>query len=409
MSKQTTKTSFLRRKSVWAVIALIIASYFAYKHFTKPAVVAAPVLTEAVTKRDISRSITLSGKVQPSVTVDVGTQASGQIEQVHVVVGQRVKRGDLLVTLDPSIARNDVQQAQANVDQTSAQLDAKQIDLEQSRKEAARQQRLFEGDAVTRNELENAQTALRRLETDIRMQTASLNKQAADLAKAKLRLSQTQVFAPREGEVLNIALQAGQTVTATQSTPTLLTLANLDTVNIQAQIAEADVLRIKVGQEAELTSAADRNKTYKAIVKRLQPPARSSATASRNESVVFYGVTLEAQNTDGKLLSEMSTQALITVAGVKDVLTVPLLAVGERDNNGSFAVQVMSDADASAGVSASSNASANSKANKGVERKVRLGMNDTKFVEVVSGLKLGEKVIVQRPEDAFEKKRKNDF
>jgi hypothetical protein len=94
---------------------------------------------------------------------------------------------------------------------------------------------------------------------------------------------------------------------------------------------------------------------------------------------------------------------------VKDVLTVPLLAVGERDNDGSFAVQVMSDADASAGVSASSNASANSKTNKGVERKVRLGMNDTKFVEVVSGLKLGEKVIVQRPEDAFEKKRKNDF
>lgn len=325
---------------------------------------------------DITQLVQAAGILQAKVRVDVGAQVSGQIQKLHVQLGQAVKKGDLLVSLDPELARSDVAQAEAALAQQQASLASRRIDAEVARRELARQRRLLAGQATSGVEAEKAETDLAKIEADLRGQIATVARLQAELDKRKLSLSYTRITAPMDGVVVNLPVQEGQTVIAVQITPLLLTLADLDTITVRTKVPEADIQSIRVGQVARFSTLSGEGQRFEGKVRVIQPIPERAGNA------VFYNVLFEVDNRARKLFSDMTVQVDIETGSVKRALTMPTVALGERGKDGRFAVQVL-DA-----------------ANKQTPRQVSVGLQDSAKVQVLDGLKLGDKVLLAPPSAA---------
>ncbi|KQW43386.1 MULTISPECIES: efflux RND transporter periplasmic adaptor subunit [unclassified Roseateles] len=365
--------AFLKRWRVRLIVVALLAAGGAAWWFTRtpPAPPAPP--TGVVALADVSQTVQAAGVLQAKTRVDVGAQVSGQIQTLHIQLGDKVSKGQLLVSLDPELARSDVAQAEAAVAQAGAAIDSRRIDAESARRELKRQQRLLAGQATAANEAEKAETELAKIEADLRGQAANLARLQADLDKRKVNLSYTRITAPMDGTVVNLPVQVGQTVISVQITPIILTLADLDTITVRTKVPEADVQAVKVGQVARFTTLSGEGKRYEGKLRVIQPVPERAGNA------VFYNVLFDVDNRDRALFSDMTVQVDIETGAVKQVPTMPIVALGERGKDGRFTVTVL-DA-----------------ANKQAPRQVKVGLQDGARVQVVDGLKAGEKVLLAPP------------
>ena len=353
--------------------AVLLALGFAGYRQVVPPPAPKPPPTGIVTRADVSQVVQAAGVLQAQTRVDVGAQVSGQIKALHVQLGQRVRKGDLLVSLDPELAQADVTQAEAALAQQRALLEARQVDIAAARREVERQKRLSAAGATAAQELERATDELAKLEADAKGQGATLQRLQAELTRTQLRLSYTRITAPMDGVVVSLPVQVGQTVIAIQITPVMLTLADLDTITVRTRVPEADIQSIRVGQVARFSTLAGEARRYEGKVRVIQPiPERAG-------SAVFYNVLFEVDNRDRRLYSDMTVQVDIETGRVRDVPTVPMVALGERDAEGRYRVIVLDD-----------------EGRRSV-RQVRTGLQDGSRVEVLEGLKLGEKVLLAPP------------
>ena len=331
-----------------------------------------PPTGEAVTA-DIAQTVLAAGVLQPRTKVDVGAQVSGQVQKIHVQLGQQVRKGELLVSLDPALAESDVAQADAAVAQQAALIDSTRASLSLARREAERQHRLLGGEATAATEAERADTDLARLEADLRGQTATLNRLQAELVQRRLRLGYTAITAPMDGTVVNLPVQEGQTVTAIQVTPVMVTLANLDEITVRARVPEADIGQVRPGQKASFVTLAGEALRHQGSVRVIQPIPERAGNA------VFYNVLFEVPNRERRLLSDMKVQVSIETGRAEKVLTIPMVALGPRGDDGRYAVQVLG------------------KDGKPEPRSIRTGLQDGAKVQVAEGLKAGEKVLLAPP------------
>lgn len=322
---------------------------------------------------DVTQTVQAAGVLQAKIKVDVGAQVSGLVHKLHVQLGQTVKKGDLLVSLDPELARSDVAQAEAARAQQRATLESRQIDQHAARREVERQHRLLTGNATAALDAERADTDLAKLEADVRGQTATLARLQADLDKRKLALGYTSIKAPMDGTVVNLPVQEGQTVIAIQVPPLMLTLANLDTITVRARVPEADIQAVQVGQTARFSTLAGEAQRYEGKVLVIQPIPERVANA------VFYNVLFEVDNRNRKLFSDMTVQVDIVTGAVQKVATLPLVALGERGPDGRYTVQVLDAAD------------------KLSPRQVRVGLQDGGKAQVLEGIAVGEKLMLAPP------------
>ena len=366
-------------KPWWAKLLLVAAvggaGWAGYRAVFPPPPPPPPPSGEVV-KGDITQIVQAAGVLQAKTKVDVGAQVSGQVQTLHVQLGQKVKKGDLLISLDPELARNDVARAEAALLQQSALLDARMVDLGVTQRELARQKRLLAGQASAAMELERAESELAKLEADVRGQTAVLSRLQADLAQAQVRLGYTRISAPMNGTVVNIPVQEGQTVIAVQITPVMLTLADLDTITVRTKVPEVDIQAVKVGQKASFLTLSAEGQRYGGKVRVVQPVPERSGNA------VFYNVLFDVDNQDGNLFSDMTVQVDIETGETKGVLTMPMVALGERAKDGRFAVTRLD------------------KDGKQQPAQVRTGLQDGAKVEVREGLKAGDKVLLAPPSAA---------
>ena len=375
------KTGGLRRmlQPWWAKLillaALIAAAWGVYRLVNPPAPPPAPP-SGKVEKADITQVVQAAGVLQAKTKVDVGAQVSGQIQTLHVQLGQQVKKGELLVSLDPELARNEVARAEATLLQQRALLEARQVDLKLARTEAERQRRLLSGNATAGQEAERAESELAKLEAEVRGQSAVLSRLQADLAQAQVRLGYTRIAAPMDGVVVNIPVQVGQTVIAVQITPVMLTLADLDTITVRTKVPEADIQLVKPGQVARFATISGDGQRYEGRLRVIQPIPERAGNA------VFYNVLFEVDNRARKLYSDMTVQVDIETGAAKQVLAMPMLALGERDKDGRFKVTELDDK------------------GKQQPRLVRTGLQDGKKVQVLEGLKAGDKVLLAPPSEA---------
>ena len=263
--------------------------------------------TATVNKGTIQTTVMATGYVQPVEEVEVGTQVSGVIEVIYVDYNSHVKKGDLLAKLETNTLQEKVNQAEASVR-------ASQSDLDYATQNFDRTKKLYDANAATQVSYEEAVNRRNQAQT-------TLDNAKATLRQAKVDLSYAYIYSPIDGVVLDRAVNTGQTVAAAFSTPTLFTIAeDLTKMQVEADVDEADIGQVRVGQEVTFTVDSYPEDTFTGMVSqvRLQPVVTSN--------VVTYTVIVDAPNPDEKLFPGMTANITITVASEEGLL-VPVEAL----------------------------------------------------------------------------------
>ena len=338
-------------------------------------------ITAEVKSGDVAQTVLASGSLQPFKSVKVGAQVSGEISALFVQVGDKVKAGDRIAEIDASTQQNTRDSAAAALASSKAALSAAQAKLREAQQNFNRQQELVKKGAAARESLDAAQATLKSAQSAVEQAKADIRKSQLELDNAGLRLGYTSVTAPMDGVVISVAVEKGQTVNAVQDSPTLVTLAQTNTMTVEAEIAEADVGAVQPGMAAYFTLLGADKTRFEGKLKSIDPAPlatsknTTSASSSSNDTAVYYYGKMDVPNPDGKLRIGMTANMVINVREAKGVLTIPMTAL-QTNAQGEDEVQVMA-ADG-----------------KPQPRVVKLGINDGVNTEVVTGLKAGEQVVV---------------
>jgi HlyD family secretion protein len=239
--------------------------------------------------------------------VEVGTQVSGVIKKIFVDYNSQVKKGQLLAEIDKSMLSE-------NLTQANAGLSSSESDLKYAQQNYDRVKQLYDVKAATEAAYEEAINRLAQAET-------SLAKAKANLHQAQVNLSYAEIYSPIDGVILDRSVEQGQTVAASFNTPTLFTIANdLKRMQVEADVDEADIGRVRKGQKVNFTVDAYSDDTFEGIVNqlRLQPTVTNS--------VVTYTVIIEAPNPEEKLFPGM-TASVTVITETETGLTVPAEAL----------------------------------------------------------------------------------
>ncbi|BCL74485.1 drug-efflux protein [Jeongeupia sp. HS-3] len=370
-------------------IALLVLFAWLLRHFVFPP--APPqYLTATVAKMDLEEAVLASGTLKPVKQVSVGAQVNGQLKSLKVKLGDRVSKGQLLAEIDPVLQQNDLKKAEAGLANVEAQKRAKAAQLVQYTLALKRQQTMIAGDASSRADLESAQAQLDATRAELAALDAQIRQSGVEVDTAKANLGYTRIAAPMDGEVISVVTQEGQTVVSAQSAPTILILANVDTMTIKAQVSEADVVRVKPGQAVYFTILGAPDKRFDGKLRAIEPaPESITADSTSTTTAVYYNGLFDVPNPERLLKTSMTAQVSIVLGVAKQVPAVPVAALGKRGKDGRYAVQVLKDG-------------------KPQQRQVRLGLNDNINAQVLDGLKDGEKVIVGDPTQAAADAAKQD-
>jgi len=369
--------------SVAALALIAVIAVIKVKFFSPPP--APTYLTATAATADIEDTVLASGTVKAFKQVSVGAQASGQVKSLKVALGDTVKKGQLIAEIDALAQENALKTAAAELDNIRAQLRAKEATLKQATLAYQRQQQMLSQDASSRENFETAEATLNTTTADIAALRTQIDKAMISADTARLNLGYTKITAPMDGVVVAVVTQEGQTVNANQSTPTIIKLARMDTVTVKAQISEADVTRVHAGQKVWFTILGEPDKRYESTLRAVEPApdsilqddtAASTAASSVTATAIYYNGQLDVPNPEGKLRISMTAQVHIILTAARNAVVIPSTALGTRSADGQYEVRVV---DAKGLVS---------------KRKVRAGINTNASVQILEGLKAGEKVII---------------
>lgn len=298
------------KKIYWIMIGAVIllipfAAWFLFKN---KEVAANEWKTAKVEKGDLRVTVTATGTLNAVTTVQVGTQVSGIINKIFVDFNSVVKEGQVIALLDTTYLAQAVEDASASLQRT-------EIAVTQTRREYERTKTLFDQKVMAQADYDLALSAYETAVTNARSARAALN-------RARINLRYATIQAPIAGVVVSRAVDVGQTVAASFNTPTLFTIANdLTKMQVQASVDEADIGKIKVGQEVTFTVDAYDDQTFSGMVRqvRLQPVVL--------QNVVNYTVIVDVPNPDMKLLPGMTASITVMVEELKDILKIPASAL----------------------------------------------------------------------------------
>lgn len=379
-----------KTKKWWLMLLMLLVlaggGYYAQKTWFAPKPTAS-YATAAVKRGDVEKTVLASGKLEAVQQVSVGAQVSGQVKRLAVELGQNVKAGDLIAEIDSLAQQNALRNAEAALTTAKAELAAQRAQLAQAKAAYERQRQMRAADASSRADFEAAEQAYKVAQAQIQSQEARIAQAGITVDTAKLNLGYTRIVAPMDGQVVAIVTKEGQTVNANQSAPTIIILAQLDTMTVKAEISEADVPHVQPGQEVFFTILGNPDRRYDATLRSVEPgpstlsssstgTSTASTSASNTSQAIYYNGLFDVPNPDHTLRIAMTAQVNIILGAVRDVLTVPASALGQRERDGSYTVRVL----AAEGQT--------------VPKKVRIGLNNNITAEVLEGLSEGDQVVV---------------
>lgn len=325
-------------KIIFTIIAIFIIALLAW-WFLKPKEELPSYITSQVERGDIENSVIATGLLEATKIVSVGAQASGQLKKMYVELGDEVKQGQLIAQINSVTQENEIQTAQASIKNQQAQLAVRQATLAQVQAEYNRQKNMYAQDATSKAELESALASYKTAQAEIVALNAQIEQSRLTLATAQEELGYTRIVAPMDGTVVAIVTEEGQTVNANQSAPTIVKLAKLDTMTVNAEISEADVMKVEKGQSVYFTTLGDSEKKYYATLRQIEPAPESisndssSSSSSSSSEAIYYNALFDVPNEDGKLRINMTTQVSIIIDQAKNVLTIPSSALQTKSTN----------------------------------------------------------------------------
>ncbi|MAM71092.1 MAG: efflux transporter periplasmic adaptor subunit [Gammaproteobacteria bacterium] len=270
---------------------------------------------------DIENTIAATGTLKPFETVEVGAQVSGQLVRLYVEAGDEVEAGDLLAEIDASQQQQRVESSRASLAGQEALLESRMSALELARANADRQRRLMAEDATSQQDFDNAMNQLASAQASLIQTQRQIDQSRASLAIEEQELEYTRIVAPISGTVVSLSMTEGRTLNASQQAPTILTIADLTEMTVQAEISEADIARLSTGMEVYFTTLGGGNRRWNSELRQILPQPVIE------NNVVLYTGLFDVDNNDGALLPEMTAQVYFVTSAARDVLTVPIGAL----------------------------------------------------------------------------------
>lgn len=361
-----------KRYIKWGILGALLLAVLSFGIYKFTYVEPPTYMSAMPTLRDIKQQVYATGTIAGKVEVDVGAQVSGQIKKLYVKRGDKVKAGDLLCEIDPEIQENDLRRAQAEEKLIVAQIASKKAELEMLKAEHTRQQNLLAKDATSQQSAQQAKAQYLMAIADLDALEAQYEQAVISVDDATTNLGYTRILAPMDGTVYAIPVEEGQTVNANQTTPTILKLADLDTMTVEAEISEADVVKVHPNMPCRFTIMGLPNRYFETVLRSIDPaPASaesstssSASTSSSSTEAIYYNALLDVDNSEGILRIDMTAEVEITIAEATGVKAIPLAAVQNEGVDGKATVYQLR------------------KDNTPVAVEVELGIRDEQYVEV---------------------------
>lgn len=345
------------------------------------------VLTATVRRGALSETVGAVGTLEPSVVVQVGAQVSGQLRTIHVKLGDRVRKGDLIAEIDSLQQENELRLARASLLQAKATERSRQFHLEKAERTLERQKTLHDGRAGSAADLHDARSAVQIARSDLDLSIAQTETAIVGVEKAETNLGYTRIGAPMDGRVIAVVAKTGQTLNSAQTAPVIAIIANIDVMVVRTQVSEADIGRIKPGQKVRFTTFSDRQTRRESVLAVVEPasPAMLAALGASTtqpatngpSQAVYFNAVFDAPNDDGSLLPMMTADVTITTGAVDNAVLAPWAALQGPDESGLFKATVRS------------------KHGQLETRDVRIGLTDRIDAEVLEGLAEGDEVVLQ--------------
>ncbi len=320
------------KKLILVVIVLALVGVGAGAYYMNRPAREPDVRTAPITRGDIVDAVAATGTLEAVTTVQVGTQVGGIIQELYADFNSIVRKGQVIARLDPTLLQTNIEQQRANVTRSEADLDRLKVGLADAQQKLDRSKALFEKNLLPKTDLDTAQVNVQSAQAQIKSAEAALVQAKSQLNTAEVNLAHTVITAPIDGIVISRAVEPGQTVNAGMSAPTLYVLAaDLTKMQVNANIDEADVGRMRPGQVVTFRVDAFPNDTFTGAVEqvRLQP--------TTVQNVVTYQTVIAVPNPQLKLKPGMTANVTIEVSRKSNVLRVPSSATRFRPTPEVFA------------------------------------------------------------------------
>lgn len=280
--------------------------------------------TIVVQLEDIEENVTAQGKLEPKEYVDVGAQVTGQLQKLYVEIGDNVSAGQLLAEIDPRVYAARVQADEANIKNLQAQLAGQQANVVFARQQFERNRQLIASKGVSEQDFQNSEFTFKKALATADSLQAQIEQVQSTLSGDRANLGFTKIYAPMDGTVVTRTARLGQTLNANQTTPTILQLAKLDSMTVRAQVAEADVMRLKPEMPVYFTTLGSGDRRWQGTVRQILPSPENV------NNVVLYNVLVDVDNRDRQLMTGMSTQMFFVLGSAKQVPVIPVSLLGPR-------------------------------------------------------------------------------
>lgn len=323
LNKTPRRRAFRLNRNAWiglGLVALLIAAFVGWQMRPKPE--KDPYRFTTIEQGDITRSVSASGTLQALVTVDVGSQISGQVTRVLADFNDQVRAGQTLAILDPQTYQSRVAQSQADIAAGQAGVRQAQATLANAQADFDRKKTLVDQGWYSASTLDQATAALRTAQANVAAAQARVNQSRAALRSQQADLGRTTIVAPIDGIVVDRKVEPGNTVAASLQAPVLFTIAqDLSKVEVRISVDEADVGQVQEGLAVRFTVDAFPDDSFEGVVTQV----RKQPTTEQN--VVAYTVIAEADNPQRKLLPGMTANADIVIETRRNVMKVASAAL----------------------------------------------------------------------------------
>ncbi|XXF79635.1 efflux RND transporter periplasmic adaptor subunit [Myxococcaceae bacterium GXIMD 01537] len=315
------------KRWVWGLLALALVGLAAWvwRARSQAQEPANAYETTPVAKRDIVSKVTATGTLSALVTVQVGSQVSGRVQEILVDFNSQVKKGQVIARIDPQLSQSAVERARANTTAARANLQKARVEADISRRQAERSRALREKQFISQAELDTAEASALSAQAQVGAAEGSLAQAQASLNEAEVNLRYTTIVSPTDGIVISRSVDVGQTVAASLQAPTLFTIAeDLRKMQVNTSVSESDVGRLQPGMRATFTVDAWSGERFEGTVRQIRNAAQTV------QNVVTYDAVIDLENPDLKLKPGMTANVTIVTAERKDVPAIPNAALRFR-------------------------------------------------------------------------------
>jgi HlyD family secretion protein len=376
------------------------------------------VTTDVIRTRDLEAVVSASGKIQPKHLVNISAETPGRVVDLAVNEGDRIKKGQFLLQIDPKSLRSRVdgnaaslQSAEGSLEQLRQSVETARVQLEQTQQNLTRQRNLWAQQLTTREALEKA-------DNDVRSaQSSRISQERATLESARYDLSKVRMESPIDGIVTRRNIQEGETAvigTMNNAGTVLLQLADMSIIQAEVEVDETSIPNVQLGQKAKITIDAIPDRSFKGHVSEIgNSPIQAAAGATATQATNFK-VTVIVDEPIPEVRPGFTCTADITTATRKDVVSVPIPAVAVRelvyDGNGQIVKEPRDDKRRRGSSNSVEPVAAAAELKPGQTRKevegvfvvrdtraefmpIKMGVAGDKYFEVLSGLRSGDQVI----------------